>query len=32
MKIKMKTRMKKTITFMLTMFILTVALPVNIQA
>lgn len=28
----MKTRMKKTITFMLTMFILTVALPVNIQA
>ena len=32
MKIKMKTRMKKTITFMLTMFILTAALPVNIQA
>ena len=32
MKIKMKIRMKKTITFMLTMFILTAALPVNIQA
>ena len=32
MKIKMKTRMKKAITFMLTMFILTAALPVNIQA
>ena len=32
MKTRMKTRMKKAITFMLTMFILTAALPVNIQA
>ena len=31
-KIRMKTRMKKAITFMLTMFILTAVLPVNIQA